>query len=164
MLQPRGASRTPCSRPAACRAVFAVLVAAPLLGLTGCSAANRLPTPVVVQPLVQAPGQNSVTVSDAQSGAEVALESGQDLLVRLPASPTTALEWSVVDLAPGVLAARGTTFERATPNVDADDAAGITVFRLHAAAAGTVALRFESRRPRGLAPAVRVVSFAVTVR
>ena len=141
-----------------------MICTAPLLALAACSAANRLPTPVVVQPLVQAPGQKTVTVTGAQAGAEVALEVGQELWVRLPLSPTTGLEWSVVDLPPGVLVLRGSTFERAPRSVGADDAGGTSVYRLHAAAAGTVALKFEARRPRSLGSATQVVGYAVTVR
>ena len=159
-----GASRrdVPPARPF--RVALAVALVAPTLWLAACASAQRAPPPVIVQPLVLAPGQKAVTVSEAQSGASVALEAGQELVVRLPVSPTSGLEWSLVDLPPGVLAVRGSMFERALRNSDIDEAGGASVWRLHAAAAGEAALKFELRRPRSLAPALRVVSFAVTVR
>jgi predicted secreted protein len=105
-----------------------------------------------------------LAVSDERSGARVVLAPAQELLVSLALSTVNGPEWSLVDLPAGVLAVRATTFERALRNTTDDEGAGASIWRFSAASSGHVTLRFELRRPRSVEPAIRSVSFDVTVR
>jgi predicted secreted protein len=157
-------NRTQAMRPVALAILAALLAACSTACLTACSTAERA-APVVAPPsVVQSPGRKAVNVTEAQSGAAVVLESGQQLIVTLPLSATSGLQWSPVDLKPGVITAIGSTFERASRDVSNDEATGAEVWRFAPEAAGMVALRLELRRPRSLAPAAQTVSYSVTVK
>lgn len=140
-------------------ATLAVLVSL----LAACAAGDKV-KPVIVQPLVTAPGQKLVTVTAAQAGAGVELGLDQDLVVRLATGVVTGQEWALIDLAPGVLTAAGPVFRRDLRNVDEGEGGGTSEWRLHPLKAGVVTLRFEYRKPRNVAPASEVVTYAVTVR
>ena len=131
--------------------------------LAACAAGDKV-KPVVVQPVVSAPGKKLVTLTLAQAGAGVELGLDQDLLVRLATSVVEGREWSLVDLAPEVLMAAGPVFRRDLRNVDAAEGTGMSEWRLHPLKAGTVSLRFEYRRPRNVEAAREVVTYPVTVR
>ena len=137
-------------------------LALPLVLLAACSTADKA-KPVVVQSVVQSPGQRSVSVSAEKSGASIVLERAQELIVILPLDPTTGREWTLVDLRPGVLAMQSSTFARALRNTYDDGAGGTSVWRFTPEAAGSVALKFDLRRPRSLDPAVRTVTYTVTI-
>jgi hypothetical protein len=134
-----------------------------LTQLAACSTTD-LPKPAVVQPVLQRPGQKSVTVTADNTGSAVVLDPAQELIVELDIPATTNLEWSVVDLKPGVVSVTSSKFERALRNLSAEESGGSTVFHLKAEAAGTVALKFDLRRARSLDPAVQSVTYAVTVK
>lgn len=152
--------------------IAAVLAGSALLALLGAcamfdkakSAVVGTAVPAAVQAVVKAPGQKAVTVTTGQAGAGVELGLGQELVVRLGTVVVSGREWSLVDLAPGVLVAAGPVFERDLRNADAGEAIGASVWRLRPVAAGVVTLRFEYRRPRNVEPASEVVTYAVTVR
>jgi hypothetical protein len=134
--------------------------------LCACASADK-PKPVVVQSVVQAPGKATVTVSELNDGASVVLEAAQELRVDLPSSAWAVannLEWSVVDLNPGVLNVLGSRFERGLRDNNPAEAGGTTVWRLKPQAAGRVNLKFALRRPHSLNPATQTVGFDVTVR
>jgi predicted secreted protein len=114
--------------------------------------------------VVQGTGQHVLTVTDANSGAIVMLEATQALMVRLPVGTTSGLEWSLVDLKPGVVSAVGPKFERALRNTNSEEAAGDSVWRVKPESAGTVTLSFELRRPHTLLPAAQTVRYDVTVK
>jgi predicted secreted protein len=133
--------------------------------LAACSTTEKAaPAAVAAPSAVQNPGRKAVNVSEAQSGAAVVLERGQQLVVTLPLSATSGYQWSPVDLKPGVIAAIGSTFERASRDVSNDEATGAEVWRFAPEAAGTVSLRLELRRPRSLELATQTVSYTVTVK
>lgn len=131
--------------------------------LAGCASGDK-PKAVVVQPLVKAVGQQSLTITEGQAGAEIELGRDQELIVRLATSGKGEREWSLVDLVPGVLVATGPKFQRALIGTTDDDASGQSIWRLRPSAAGNVSLRFEYRRPRNTEAAAAVVTYAVTVR
>ena len=144
--------------------LVAFLAALLLLALAGaCSTPNK-PAPAVARKTVESPGKKVVAVSDEQAGAAVVLEREQELVVSLPLAAPDRREWLLVDLKPGVLAAPSSKFEHALRNVNEGEAAGATVWRFKPEAAGSVALRFELRRPRSLEPAVQTVTYDVTVK
>jgi predicted secreted protein len=133
--------------------------------LAACSTAQKAPPAAAAAPsVVPNAGRKAVNVSESQSGAAVVLERGQQLVVTLPLSATSGYRWSPVDLKPGVIAAIGSTFERASRDVSNDEAAGAEVWRFTPEAAGTVSLRLELRRPRSLELATQTVSYTVTVK
>ena len=132
--------------------------------LAACAMGDKKVNPTPVQPVVSAPGKKLVTLTLAQSGAAVELGLDQDLLVRLATSVVEGREWSLVDLAPGVLVAEGPVFRRDLRNVDVAEGTGMSEWRLHPLKAGTVSLRFEYRRPRNVEAAREVVTYPVTVR
>ena len=131
--------------------------------LAACATGDQV-KPVLVQPVVSAPGKTLVTLTLAQAGAGVELGLDQDLLVRLATIVVDGREWTLVGLAPEVLAADGPRFRRDLRNVDAAEGTGTSEWRLHPLKAGTVTLRFEYRRPRNVEPASKVATYAVTVR
>ncbi len=139
--------------------VWAVL----LVVLTGCVSGDKL-KPGAAQPLVKAAGQRSLTVTEVQTGADIELGLEQELVVRLATSGKGDREWSLVDLAPGVLTASGPRFQRDLAGTTSDDASGQSIWRMRPSSAGSVNLRFEYRRPRSTQPASAFVTYAVTVR
>ena len=148
--------------PLTLRAWSGVALAAALLA--ACSTADKPKEPPPPPPVVGSPGQLSVKVTDANAGANVTLERGQALVVNLPIRITTGLEWSLVDLKPGVLTVLGSAFERSTIAVDDSQAGGTMMWRLKPEAAGAVKLSFELRRPHRLEAAVQTISYDVTVK
>lgn len=137
------------------------------LALIGACATTDTPKPLVARSAIQAPGKAAVTVSAADDGASVVLESTQELRVDLPNTPYAVagnLEWSVVDLKPGVLAVLGSRFERTGRNDNPSESAGVTVWRLKPQAPGSVTLKFELRRARSMNAPQQAVSFDVIVK
>lgn len=147
---------------AAVAIVPGLLAGCSMLGLSKPPEPKPVAAPVPV--LIQSAGQKTISVGDDKSGAAIVLEPAQELVVRLPLIATTGREWSLVDLAPGVLAVQSTSFERAPRDVDGSEAAGSSIWHFRAVAAGTVTLRFDLRRPRSLDPAVQTVTYAVTAK
>jgi predicted secreted protein len=131
--------------------------------ISACSTPDK-PKPAPVQPVIQSPQKTSLTATDANSGASVVLERTQDLIVRLPLIATTNLEWSLVDLKPGVVTLESSKFERSPRYISAEENPGTMVFVLKPVAAGDVALKFDLRRPHRLEPATQTVTYAVTVK
>jgi len=137
------------------------------LALAGLLAACGTPEPPKAPPPpapVAAAGQRLLTVTDANAGAAVGLEPAQELVVRLPIGVTAGLEWSLVDLKPGVLTLFGTKFERTARDANPSEAAGTMAWHFRPQATGVVTLNFELRRPHSLQAPARAVSYDVTVR
>jgi len=104
----------------------------------------------------------TLTLGSARS---VELRQDQFLQVRLATKATTGHVWSLVEMAPGVLAQQGpSNFEREGLTSNIGQAAGYEVFRFRPVAAGATTLKFELRRPRDLDPAIELSSFAVSVK
>ena len=98
------------------------------------------------------------------SAPSVELRQDQELQVRLATKGTTGHVWSLVEMAPGVLAQQGASaFERESLVSNVGQAAGFEVFRFKPVAAGATTLKFEFRRPRDLDPAI-LASFTVSVK
>ena len=136
-----------------------------MLLVAACSTPEKTPPIAPVQRVVQSPGRVAVSLTETDAGASVVLETGQALVVRLPTVATANLEWSVVDLKPGVLTVLGSVFERSLRNSGSgDESEGTTIWRFKAEAAGSAALRFELRRPRSVQPAVQTLSYSVSVK
>lgn len=131
--------------------------------LAACSTPEKPQAPPPVAP-VASPGQHQITVTDANAGAAVTIESAQELVVRLVTAGAGALEWSLVDLKPGVLAVQSSKFERALRNTNTEEAAGATVWHFRPQAAGVVTLKFELRRPHTLQLPTQTVVYDVTVK
>lgn len=160
---------TPCSRstatapsrcrPALCRLGFCTAV----LLTSACAGPAVSPVPAPV-PTLQSPGRASITVRDDASGSTVVLDRNQELVVRLPDAVIAGTAWSLVGLKPGVLNLRATGFERPQSSPDGADAAGTRIWRFQPEAAGTLAIQFDLKRPQSVEPAVRSVTYTVTVR
>jgi predicted secreted protein len=131
--------------------------------LSACAAPDIPPAPPP-RPEVAHPGQRMVTVTDANDGARITLEPAQSLIVRLPVDVVAGMEWSLVDMKPGVLVAGGSRFERKLRSDSVGEAEGFTVWQMAPQGVGTVALRFDLRRPRSLQPAARTVRYDVVVK
>jgi hypothetical protein len=137
------------------------------LALLGACAAGDKPKPVAPPVVIQAPGKAYATVSDARDGAAVVLETAQELRVDLSLSAyevANNMDWSVVDLKPGVLTTLGSRFERNGRDSNPTESDGATVFRLKAQAPGRVTLNFALRRAYSVGAPTRAVSFDVTVK
>lgn len=130
--------------------------------LAACS--TPAPKPPPPPSVVQNPAHRTLVVTDANAGASVVLESTQTLTVRLPLDVTSGLEWSLVDLKPGVVSAAGPKFERALRNTNSGEDAGDSVWQFKPEAAGAVTLNFALRPTRSLQPAVQTVRYDLTVR
>jgi hypothetical protein len=109
-------------------------------------------------------GGHIVTLTSG-SASNVELRRDQELRIRLAIEATDGREWSLVEMAPGVLAQDGARgFERESLTTNDAQAAGSDVFRFKPLAAGTTTLKFDLRRPRDLQPATQSVSFTVSVK
>jgi predicted secreted protein len=142
---------------------LALPLAVALTLLAACGTADKT-KPAVVPSLIQSPEKKSITVSDRNDGATILLGSTQQLIVSLQLDVLKGREWSLVDMKPGVLLAPPPKFEREGLDANWNDAEGAMVWRFKPEAAGTVALRFELRRPRDLALPERTVNYTVTVK
>ena len=99
------------------------------------------------------------------SAPSVEMRQDQELLVRLATRSTTGHVWSLVEMAPGVLAEQGaSSFQRESLVSNIGEAAGFEVFRFKPVAPGATTLKFALRRPRDLDPAIQLASFAVSVK
>lgn len=127
------------------------------LALAGCA------TPEERERRVDTSGR--VVTLTVGSTPSVELRQDQQLRVRLATSGTTGHVWSLVEMAPGVLAQQGASgFERESLVTNIGQGAGFEVFRFKPIAAGSTTLKFELRRPRDLDPAIQLASFAVSVK
>lgn len=145
------------------RGSLGLSLAVALTVLAACGTADKT-KPAPVPSLIQSPEKRSITVTDQNDAATILLGPTQELIVSLHLGVLKGREWSLVDMKPGVLAAPAPRFEREGLDANWNDAEGAMVWRFKPQAAGTVALRFELRRPRDLTPAERTVSFTVTVK
>lgn len=134
------------------------LLAGAVLALVAACTAPPRPDPEV--------NRYGVHVAAEHSGSSIALEPGQELVVRLASLLGPSTEWSIVDFKPGVLT--GPSAPRFEPEKRMsqlnEPAAGFEVWRFKPAAPGTVTLKFEYRRIRSLDPATETVTYTVTVR
>jgi hypothetical protein len=138
----------------------------PLVLLAACASADK-PKPPPAPALIEAPGKTSLTLTSANDGARVAVAQAQELRVELPNSAWSVaqnFEWSIVDLAPGVLGVTSSRFERNARDINPLESDGTTVFRFRPQAAGVVTLKFALRRPHRLDAPLQAVSFDVTVK
>jgi predicted secreted protein len=131
--------------------------------LSACAAPDIPPAPPP-RPEVAHPGQRTVTVTDANDGARITLEPAQALIVRLPVDVVTGMEWSLVDMKPGVLVAGSAKFERMLRSGSVNEADGFMVWQMAPQGAGTVTLSFDLRRPHSLQPAARTLRYDVVVK
>ncbi len=139
----------------------------PLALLGACASADKLPKPVVVRSVIQAPGKAHLTLSNADDGASVVLDAGQELRVELSFSRyevANNMDWSVAELKPDVLTVLSSRFERATRDVKTPEFEGVTVVRLKPQAPGQVRLTFGLRAPYSMGAPFKSVSFDVTVK
>lgn len=109
-----------------------------------------------------------VTVTDQNSGESIQLLLGQELMVRLPANPSTGYTWLQMGDTPNVVlqVADPTFFEQdlSQGNPPPVGAGGTEVSSFTADAIGQQILKLEYKRPweTGVAPA-KTVSYNVTV-
>lgn len=147
------------------RCVRGGLALAAMWLMTACgSTAPNAPPPKPAPLPVAKPGAAVVNVSEANADASVTLEFAQELQVNLPIATVTRLEWTVVDLKPGVLTPLGMKAEAMRDKTDPDQIGVMTRWRFKPQAAGTVVLRFELRRAHSLEAAVQSVVYNVTVK
>ena len=142
-------------------ALVATLAAA-LMG--ACASKPEGPPPAPVQRVIQGATKSIISVTDTDADARLVLERSQELLIQLPLDVTTGLDWTLVDMKPGVLVLGSTRFERTRRDRNDFENDGDVEFRLKPAASGDVTLTFALRRPRSLLPAVQTLTFAVTVK
>ena len=131
-----------------------VLIAAlAVSSLVGCGLFTKTPPPP----------PPPLSVTDANSGASVALALDQRLIVRLPSNPSTGYRWSVVQQTTGVLEPDGApVYEKGGGDAGAG---GTETWKFVPTKAGEETLRLEYRRLWETdAPPARVVSYKVTVK
>lgn len=85
-------------------------------------------------------------VTDAESTAEVLLDVGDELEVRLSSNPTTGYSWRI-EPEPTVVELRSSTFEEAEDAADLVGVGGTEVFVFDVVTAGAEILRLEYVRP-----------------
>ena len=115
---------------------IAVVLAALVTATAGCSdGAQPEPTP---EP--PAAGE-AVRLTGADSGASIALDVGDTLVITLVSNPSTGFAWTVVDPVPASLAALGEpVFVPPEGDEDLVGAAGVEEFSFEAVASGTGSL------------------------
>lgn len=105
------------------------------------------------------------TVDVAASGKGVTLAVNQELLVSLPANPSTGFAWTVTHI-PAFLKLEGEAeYKQDDKDKSRPGAGGVNVWRFKATAAGTDTLRFAYQRSweKGVAPA-QTVEYPLTVK
>ncbi len=135
-----------------------------LAGALLAACASDGPKPLVPVPPVANAGAKVVRISELNAGADVTLESGQSLVVSLEIEIGPALDWSLVDLKPGVLTIESTRFERSPRDAYLGDLGGQMIWTLKPVGTGEVTLNFDLRKPHSLMPAVRTISYRVFVK
>ena len=149
----------------------AVLLALAAACLAGCSVLG-LPSiggddKAAVKPApatVSQPGRKVVLVGLDQAGARVELGLDQQLQVRLLTRVAAAPEWALIGPVPATVSVQGPRFEPDVRGNVSGEVEGDTVWQVRPAAAGSVQLRFEYRRPRSTAPATQVVTYDVVIK
>jgi predicted secreted protein len=131
--------------------------------LAACASTEGPKLPPAVAPVANA-GAKVIRISDDNAGADVTLELAQSLMVSLGLDVVAGFDWSLVDMKPGVLAIQSTRFERTPRDQMLGDLGGTMIWTLRPVAPGVVTLDFDLRKPRSLLPAVRTVTFRVTVK
>ncbi|HEY4068035.1 MAG TPA: protease inhibitor I42 family protein [Burkholderiaceae bacterium] len=144
------------------RAAWAGLSLAGAL-LAACASADG-PKPAVVVPPVASAGAKVLRISELNAGADVTLESGQPLVVSLEMEIGPNLDWTLVDMKPGVLTIESTRFERSPRDNYLGDLGGQMIWTLKPVAPGAVTLNFDLRKPHSLMPAVRTITYRVVVK
>ena len=99
-------------------------------------------------------------------GRTIELQSGQELLVRLPSNPATGYRWALAAAPADVLKLEGLpSFERNPNGANTPSAPGFEIWRFTLARKGQQVLTFDYRLPwDGDAPPAHQLSFTVTVR
>jgi inhibitor of cysteine peptidase len=98
----------------------------------------------------------AVMITPESAGRTIELQSGQELLVRLPSNPATGYRWALEGLP---------SFERNPNGANTPSAPGFEIWRFTLARKGQQVLTFDYRLPwDGDAPPAHQLSFTVTVR
>ena len=88
-----------------------------------------------------------VLLDENDRGAEILLETGQTLAIRLPSNPTTGYIWEAVALEQAILTQRSGAEYQADAGELADGAGGTETFYFEAAAPGRVELTLIYHQP-----------------
>jgi inhibitor of cysteine peptidase len=108
----------------------------------------------------------AVMITPESAGRTIELQSGQELLVRLPSNPATGYRWALAAAPAEVLKLEGLpSFERNPNGANTPSAPGFEIWRFTLARKGQQVLTFDYRLPwDGDAPPAHQLSFTVTVR
>jgi hypothetical protein len=135
-----------------------------MLELQGCSSSEPLkgpPVPTVLQGL----GKKAITVTAAETGSAVVLDSTQELIVRLEVEAQSVGDWRLANLDPALFKVVGPTYEHISRGMKGEDVyTTVSIWRFVPSSSGTMTLNFELRRLHSLGPALETVSFTVTVK
>lgn len=108
----------------------------------------------------------AVMITPESAGRTIELQSGQELLVRLPSNPATGYRWALAAAPAEVLKLEGLpSFERNPNGANTPGTPGFEIWRFTLARKGQQVLTFDYRLPwDGDAPPAHQLSFTVTVR
>lgn len=108
----------------------------------------------------------AVMITPESAGRTIELQSGQELLIRLPSNPATGYRWALAAAPADVLRLEGLpSFERNPNGANTSSAPGFEIWRFTLARKGQQVLTFDYRLPwDGDAPPAHQLSFTVTVR
>jgi Predicted secreted protein len=122
--------------------------------LTGCVAQEVKPDPTMMA--------GNLVITEAQDSAEIAVQVGRSINVRLPSNRSTGYQWVQTEPMRGILRDASPTHEQATPDVPGSG--GTDVFPFVAARPGKQILQFEYRRAwTGDTPSDQKVKYIIVV-
>jgi len=106
------------------------------------------------------PANQTITLTDADAGKTVTLQTGDTLVIHLAGNPTTGYNWGVSKVDASILQAQGDV--QFTPDTNAAGSGGTVVLTFLAASAGQTQLQLAYHRSweTGIAP---LQTFAVTI-
>jgi inhibitor of cysteine peptidase len=107
-----------------------------------------------------------ITLVDAPSGQHVDLRRDQEMILQLPANPSTGYRWHIELTASAVLDELDREqFVPTSTTGGAAGAGGLSVWRFRAARSGTDLLRLVYQRPfKTTVPPAKSVVYTITVR
>ena len=110
-------------------------------------------------------GANGVSITDADNGKQITLQSGDVITLTLESNPTTGYSWQVLEIDNVVLIQDGDPDYKQAPNSDGLVGAGGTeTLRFKAVEAGRTTLEIGYVRPWESVPPIETFSLQVVVQ
>lgn len=110
-------------------------------------------------------GTNGTSLTNADTGKQVTLQSGEILTVSLESNPTTGYSWQVLEIQNGILVQEGEPeFKQSSGSEGLVGAGGTETFRFKAVGPGETSLNLGYMRPWESEPPIETFEIQVVVK